>query len=495
MARNLIRLLGEDTASLQIALQELRSMTRDSLDTRLIADILSRAHLVMRRLGLDPANTTPQEVYNALINAVQTEQWLSLLGDTDYVLIEIDNEVISFNPIDVIDNYHLQLPIEKRKTEAAKLGLGWEITKRYRSHPHTSDQRVEQIVKNTNLPAQEPQFCRVVFDKPSILTIGDIASEALITLEGGGVEVTGSRSNKKIALDLGSRIDCRGGHVQDATGSAANVAVAMAKLGVQPSLMSWLGNDTAGRDSLAYLQKHGIDMSGVDVSSSARSNYHYVLRHGAERTILASYENFDYRWRNPACQPDWVFLSMISGESWHFHEELIDYLKNNQKVKLAFQPGASHFNWGVEKIKELYIRSEVVIMNVDEAMMVTGRQARNISALLKGIHKLGPRNVILTDGPKGAYGFDGERTIEVPSYPDPSDPIDRTGAGDAFAATLVAELARGRDLKDAFLRAPINSMSVVQHIGAQAGLLSAKSIDEYLQIAPSDYHVKEQHQD
>lgn len=489
MSRNLITLLGGDTSA-HLALQELRSMTRDGLDIELIADMLSKAHRVMRQLGLDPSDTTPQEVYSALISAVQTEMWLSLLQETDYVLAEVDGQVISFNPIDVIDNYHLQLPIDRRRTSAARKGLGWEITKRYREHPQTSEERVDQVATKADLPLEEPLFCRVVFNKPSILTIGDIASESLITFEGNNVEVAGTKSNRKIMLDLGSRISCQGGHVHDAAGSAANTAVAFAKLGVQPSLMSWLGGDTAGRQSLAYLQSQGVDMSGVSVDKYSRSNYHYVLRHGAERTILASYESFHYAWYDPACQPDWVFLSMISDDSWELHQSLTQYLSANPSVKLAFQPGASHLNWGRDRLADIYKRSEVVIMNVDEAMMVTERKARNIPTLLKNIHKLGAKNVVLTDGPKGAYAFDGQSAIQVPGYPDPADPIDRTGAGDAFAATLVAELSKGKELKDALLRAPINSMSVVQHIGAQSGLLSSKMIDEYLQTSPDDYVVQ-----
>jgi hypothetical protein len=41
--------------------------------------------------------------------------------------------------------------------------------------------------------------------------------------------------------------------------------------------------------------------------------------------------------------------------------------------------------------------------------------------------------------------------------------------------------------------APINSMNVVQHLGAQAGLLSKDKIQEFLAAAPNDYGVKEYH--
>ena len=75
----------------------------------------------------------------------------------------------------------------------------------------------------------------------------------------------------------------------------------------------------------------------------------------------------------------------------------------------------------------------------------------------------------------------------MPPYPDPKPPFERTGAGDAFSATFVAGLAMGKSIEDALMMAPINSMSVVQKIGAQEGLLTLVEIENYLQQAPEDY--------
>jgi sugar/nucleoside kinase (ribokinase family) len=61
-------------------------------------------------------------------------------------------------------------------------------------------------------------------------------------------------------------------------------------------------------------------------------------------------------------------------------------------------------------------------------------------------------------------------------YPDPAPPVDRTGAGDSFASTLTW--------------APINSMSVVQYVGAQKGLLTREKLEKYLQDAPEDYKAE-----
>ncbi len=98
---------------------------------------------------------------------------------------------------------------------------------------------------------------------------------------------------------------------------------------------------------------------------------------------------------------------------------------------------------------------------------------------------------VITDGSKGAYALDGERVWFMPIYPDPAPPVDRTGAGDAFASTFTAAIALGHDVKTALAWGPINSMSVVQYIGAQKGLLTQKELEAFLAKAPADYVAKE----
>jgi sugar/nucleoside kinase (ribokinase family) len=75
-------------------------------------------------------------------------------------------------------------------------------------------------------------------------------------------------------------------------------------------------------------------------------------------------------------------------------------------------------------------------------------------------------------------------------YPDPKPPVDRTGAGDSFSSTFTTALALGKDIPTALSWGPINSMSVVQYIGAQEGLLTREKLEQYLKNAPADYIPK-----
>jgi ribokinase len=68
--------------------------------------------------------------------------------------------------------------------------------------------------------------------------------------------------------------------------------------------------------------------------------------------------------------------------------------------------------------------------------------------------------------------------------------VDRTGAGDAFASTFTAAIILGKTPAEALAWGPINSMSVVQHIGAQAGLLTRTALEDFLAKGPADYVAK-----
>jgi len=131
----------------------------------------------------------------------------------------------------------------------------------------------------------------------------------------------------------------------------------------------------------------------------------------------------------------------------------------------------------------------VLICNREEAVEIGGGDHGELSEILQSLHRIGPRTVVVTDGPEGAYASDGSCRYRVPAYPDPSPPTERTGAGDAFASALIAGLVKGLPLPEALAWAPVNAMSVVQDVGSQTGLLSEAELLKYLRSAPETFAV------
>ncbi len=322
-----------------------------------------------------------------------------------------------------------------------------------------------------------------------VLSIGDIVTDAFIQLQEDQAVTYENEQGKWLAMKFGTKLPFTGATVVQAVGNAANAAVAFARLGLDSGFATNVGGDQEGRDMIAALHKEDVDTRLVHINPGFKSNYHYVLRYQAERTILVKHEAYKYHWPHlrPDEMPRWVYFSSISDHAIPYHDQVCDWLDEHPKVKLAFQPGTFQMEAGAERLKRVYQRSELVVLNREEAVLVGGGNYDDLHDLINKLHELGPKIVVVTDGPNGAYASDGPNRFKMPLYPDPGPPVDRTGAGDAFASTFVAALAKGNTIEGALQWAPINSMSVVQKVGAQAGLLSESKIGEYLTQAPDWY--------
>ncbi len=329
-------------------------------------------------------------------------------------------------------------------------------------------------------------------EQPDVVSIGDIVTDAFIKLLDDRAVTYENEQGKWLAVPFGTKVPFDHAEVIEAVGNAANAAVAFARLGLDSAFVTNVGADTHGRDMIKALDKNDVDTRFVRINRGKKSNYHYVLWYKEERTILIKHEEYDYHWPHlhPKETPKWVYFSSVSEHALAYHDQVADWLDENPEVKLAFQPATFQMEAGAERLKRIYERSEVLILNREEAAFVGHGNHDDLHDLFNKLHHLGPRIVVITDGPNGAYASDGEHRFEMPLYPDPAPPIDRTGAGDSFASTFVAALIKGNTIEGALQWAPINSMSVVQKVGAQAGLLTEKELEHFLRESPDWYRPK-----
>jgi ribokinase len=328
-----------------------------------------------------------------------------------------------------------------------------------------------------------------VADKLDVISVGDIVTDAFIKLFDDKAVTYKNEQGKWLAVPFGTKLPYDHVEILNAVGNAANAAVSFARLGLKTAFVTNVGGDQAGRDMVTTLEQENVDHRFVRVNPGKQSNYHYVLWYKDERTILIKHEEYDYHWPHfqPNDIPRWLYFSSISENALPYHDQVADWLEQNQDVKFAFQPGTFQMKAGIERLQRLYARTEVLILNREEAVLVSGGDYNNLHDLLDRLHGIGPKTVVITDGPDGAYASDGKQRLKMPLYPDPEPPKERTGAGDAFASTFVAALAKGNSLEGALQWAPINSMNVVQHTGAQAGLLDEGALEEYLRNSPEWY--------
>lgn len=322
-----------------------------------------------------------------------------------------------------------------------------------------------------------------------VLSVGDVVTDAFIKLLDNQAASYENEYGKWLAMPFGTKVPFEQAVIVEGVGNAANAAVSLTRLGLSCGFVTNVGEDKYGRGIIASLNQKGIDTRWVRVNPGKISNYHYVLWYKEERTILINHEKYEYIWPNLREQetPKWIYFSSIAENALSFHDELAEWLDEHPDVKLAFQPGTFQMKAGAERLSRIYQHTAILVLNKEEAALVGGGDINNIHDLFDKLHALGPQVICITDGPNGAYASAPDGRYFMPIYPDIASPYERTGAGDSFASTFVAALIKGNNVEGALQWAPINSMNVVQHVGAQQGLLSEKEISEYLRKAPASY--------
>lgn len=325
--------------------------------------------------------------------------------------------------------------------------------------------------------------------KYDFIAIGDMVTDAFIRLEEPSAHVDIDQNIKEICLRFGEKVPYKEVIVIPAVGNSANAAVSAARLGLKSALVSNIGDDYFGKECLAALKAEHVGTEYVTTHKDEKTNYHYVLWLGAERTILVKHEEYNYELPD-IDSPKWIYLSSLASNSLPFHGLIERFLANHPETKFAFQPGTYQIKFGKEAMGYFYKRADVFFCNKEESQRILETKEEDIKKLLAVMRKLGPKIVVITDGIKGAYSYDGSDMFFMRPYPDQKPPLNRTGAGDAFSSTFVAALALGKDVRVALRWGPINSMSVVQQVGARAGLLTREILEGYLASAPADYEPK-----
>jgi ribokinase len=329
--------------------------------------------------------------------------------------------------------------------------------------------------------------------KIDFLAIGDIVIDAFIALKDAEVHCNIDNQNCMLSMRFGDKIPYENVVVVKAVGNAPNAATSAARLGLNSAVMTHVGDDDFGIECIEALTDNGVITDFVTTQAGKTTNYHYVLSFQAERTILIKHEHYDYNLQKQAGEviPSWVYFSSVGEDSLQYHHDIASWVKANN-IKMAFQPGTFQINLGHETLKDIYEASELFFCNVEESQKILGTTSREVKTLLKSIADLGPKIVCITDGSKGAYAYDSynDQYWFHPIYPDPRTPIERTGAGDAFASTFTVALAKGKTVAEALSWGPINSMNVVQHIGAQEGLFTEDQLLEHLANRPENYQAQ-----
>lgn len=329
-----------------------------------------------------------------------------------------------------------------------------------------------------------------VKQKYDLVAVGDTTIDTFIRLHEASIHCDLNHKNCRLCMSFADKIPYETLDVVPAVGNSSNVAVGAARLGLRTAILTAIGRDYYGDKILETYRKEKVGREFVKINRGEETNNHFVLNFKAERTILIKHHRYQYFEPAAIGAAPWVYFSSMGEHAALFTQKLARHLRAHPQIKMGFNPGTFQLKMGAKKLKDIYRHTHVLFVNREEACKILNIKNQNVKLAFKGLHKLGPKIVAITDGPKGAYGSDGERQYFMPIYPDPKPPFERTGCGDSFASGFMAALAAGRPMAEAFLWGPANAVSVLQHTGAQKGLLSSSQLRNLLRNAPKNYHPR-----
>jgi sugar/nucleoside kinase (ribokinase family) len=260
-----------------------------------------------------------------------------------------------------------------------------------------------------------------------IVVAGDVMSDVVATL--GGPIAHGS--------DSPARIVQRGG------GAAANVAVWLARAGADVTLIARVGDDVAGRMTVEGLRADGVD-ARVTIDDVLPTGTCVVLvEPGGERTMLPD------AGANAALAP-----APLPEDARHLHVAgyallhpgsrpaalalMADARAAGLTVSVDPSSAAPLARTGPRAFLEWVAGTDLLLPNRDEAAVLTGAADPEAAARALVAHA---REVVVKLGAGGALWTDGARVERAAAVPVPE--ADTTGAGDAFAAGLLAARAAG----------------------------------------------------
>ncbi len=220
--------------------------------------------------------------------------------------------------------------------------------------------------------------------------IGDIVIDAFITLNKEEAQVVCDAEGRpcKLQMKFGEKVPYHDVAVLNAVGNSSNATVSAHRLGLTAALVSNVGHDRNGKDCIDTLRQEGISTEFVRINENRFTNYHYVLRYGAERTILIKHEQYPYSLPHFVNPPRYIYFSSLGENSLPFHHEIAEYVAAHPETKLVFQPGTFQIRLGTEELKDVYAATEIFFCNKEEAQYILKNEEKDFKKLKLGIRAL-----------------------------------------------------------------------------------------------------------
>lgn len=252
-------------------------------------------------------------------------------------------------------------------------------------------------------------------------------------------------------------------------GGVANMAAALARLGLRTSLAAAFGDDKYGEYCWETLERgEGIDLSRSRMVPGWHSPVTVSMAYEGERTMVTHGHDAPSGWDTPSYGPGAApgARSCVASLRPGHPQEWIARAARGGALVFADVGWDDTGSWDLAALPDL-AHCEAFLPNAAEAMRYARADCPRAAA--RALTEVVPLAVV-TMGADGAYAADGRtgETAEVPGIV--VEALDTTGAGDVFTAGFVAGTLAGWPLADRLALAGLTAALSVQEFG---GSLSA----------------------
>lgn len=323
-----------------------------------------------------------------------------------------------------------------------------------------------------------------------VVCVGDAMVDAFLTIQDASIHCRLNEKDCELCIRYGEKIP-----VETCCfllgGIACNVSVGLSRLGLRSTLIAEIGDDEFSAKIIKGLKAERVDTDHIAQTPGASASFAIGINFKGERTLFVEHVKRAHEFAFDGLASQWIYLGGL-GRQWKGAYERTLQFVEKQNAKLTFTPGSQQLAEGVDSFIEVLRSTHALFVNLQEAARIMnqesgirgeGRNTGFVKESLKKIQTMGPRIVSITDGKNGSFAIDEQGKIyQMPLFP--GDPIEKTGAGDAYTSGMVGALVLGLPVPEAMRFGAINAASVVARIGAQDGLLDRETIEVRLKRFP-----------
>ena len=253
-----------------------------------------------------------------------------------------------------------------------------------------------------------------------------------------------------------------------------NTAVGFSRMGLKTAYLGKIGKEDSSKEILELLKKEKVEFIGKQVEGICG---HSVILDSYEhnRTILTfkgpsddlKFDEIDLK----KLKTRWIYLASAQGETLKTQKKIVEFAKK-QNIKIAFNPSEYEVKLGIEGLKGILNKTDVLILNKEEAEMLSRRN--KIKEIFESLNKVGVKIICITNGAEEINAFYEREIFKI--KPRKVKVVDATGAGDAFASGFLSGLIKKNNIELAMKIGLKNSQSVLREHGSKNRLLYWREI-------------------